>query len=266
MKNIFKKKAKKQIPKSKLKFRKNVIISFWVVVIFLVFGFIEIRHNVRLCTDIQINIENEADNYFLSPEDVIRLMTNGGKEKVLNNSFNNISIKTLEKRVREGNAFVEKCQIARNLEGVLFVDVALKRPIARFIRKSKADVYVDNNGTVLNVLRKFTARVLLVTQSERSTPLDFKKNKQDQELLEMIKYIHQDPFLKAQVAQIDVLKNQEMVLYLQLGRQVVDFGNLTQWKSKLDRFKVFYKEILPRKGWNAYRKISLRFDKQIICE
>jgi cell division protein FtsQ len=63
-----------------------------------------------------------------------------------------------------------------------------------------------------------------------------------------------------------VLKNQEMVLYLQLGRQVVDFGNLTQWKSKLDRFKVFYKEILPRKGWNAYRKISLRFDKQIICE
>ena len=90
----------------------------------------------------------------------------------------------------------------------------------------------------MNVLRKFTARVLLVTQSERSTPLDFKKNKQDQELLEMIKYIHQDPFLKAQVAQIDVLKNQEMVLYLQLGRQVVDFGNLTQWKSKLDRFKV----------------------------
>lgn len=237
-----------------------------MVIIFLVFGFIELRHNGRTCIDIQINIENEADNYFLSSDDVIRLMTDGGKDQVLNNSFSNISIKTLEKRVKEGNAFVEKCQIARNLKGILFVDVTLKRPIARFMRKKKTDVYIDKEGAVLNVLRKFTARVLLVTQSDRTTPLDFKRNTQDKQLLKMVRHIYNDPFLKAQIAQVDVLKNNDMIFYLQLGKQVVDFGEITHWKSKLDRFKVFYKEILPRKGWNAYRKISLRFDKQIICE
>lgn len=264
MKSMFKKRKKKT--KSRLKFRTNVVISFWVVIIFLVFGFVEIRHNGKVCTDIKITIENEADNYFLTPEDVIRLMTDNGKEKVLNNNFSNISIKTLEKRVKEGNAFVEKCQIARNLKGILFVDVVLKRPIARFMRHKNPDVYVDSEGTILNVLKKFTARVLLVTQGDRTSAPDFKRNQQDKTLLEMVKYIYNDPFLKAQIAQVDVLKNNDLILYLQLGKQIVDFGDITQWKSKLERFKIFYKEILPRKGWNAYRKISLRFDKQIICE
>ncbi|OJJ16346.1 hypothetical protein BKI52_34205 [marine bacterium AO1-C] len=261
---MFGKKQKKT--KNRLKFRKNVVITFWVVVVFLVFGFVELTYTGKVCTSIEIAIDNENDNYFLTKKDVIRLMTDGGKERIINNSFSNISIKTLEKRVKEGNAFVEKCQIARNLKGVLFVDVLLKRPIARFIRSKNPDVYIDKDGTILNVLRKFTARVILITQSDRVSAPDFKRNKQDKVLLEMVKYIHNDPFLKAQIAQIDVLKNNDLVLYLQLGNQTVDFGDTTKWKEKLERFKVYYKEILPRKGWNAYRKISLRFDKQIICE
>ena len=261
---MFGKKNKKT--KNKLKFRKNVVITFWVVVIFLVFGFVELTYTGSICKDIDVKIENQSENYFLTKEDVVRLMTNNGKEKIVNNSFSNISIKTLEKRVKGGNAFVEKCQIARNLKGILYVDVLLKRPIARFIRSKNPDVYIDKEGTLLNVLRKFTARVILITQSDRVSAPDFKRNKQDKTILEMVKYIHNDPFLRAQIAQIDILKNNDLTLYLQLGNQTVDFGDISKWKEKLERFKIYYKEILPRKGWNAYRKISLRFDKQIICE
>ena len=36
--------------------------------------------------------------------------------------------------------------------------------------------------------------------------------------------------------------------------------------DKLKRLKIFYKQILPSKGWNSYEKVSVKYKNQIVCE
>jgi cell division protein FtsQ len=37
-------------------------------------------------------------------------------------------------------------------------------------------------------------------------------------------------------------------------------------EAKFKKIKIFYKEILPAKGWDTYRKVSVKYRNQIICE
>ena len=45
-----------------------------------------------------------------------------------------------------------------------------------------------------------------------------------------------------------------------------DQVNLRQGPSKDYPIKIFYKKILPYKGWNSYESVSVKFKGQIICK
>jgi cell division protein FtsQ len=37
-------------------------------------------------------------------------------------------------------------------------------------------------------------------------------------------------------------------------------------EAKFKKIKILYKEILPVKGWDFYKKISVKYKNQIVCE
>lgn len=246
----------------KIRFRRPVVVIFWAVMLLLVILMIESAFQYRKVGAININIQGQEDVLFLDSLEIIRLLNGRNKEKLKKLSFRQISIRNLESRV-ESNLFVDDCEIARNYRGDLFVDVALAQPIARFVRSDKPDFYIDQQGKLMPILDRRTAKVLLVTRVKDGLP-NFEKA--DHNLLILINKINKDPFLRAMVAQIDIQKNREIILYPQVGKQIFDFGKCYQIKDKLKKFKVFYKEILRRKGWEAYNKVTLKYDQQIICE
>jgi len=86
------------------------------------------------------------------------------------------------------------------------------------------------------------------------------------EVFEMINFITDDPFWKAQIAQIDIAENGELILYPQVTKQYVEFGTVENMETKFKRLKVFYKNILPQQGWNKYSRINLKYKDQIIAE
>lgn len=245
--------------------KKTVQIGLMVILVVFVVMFIESQLQNRKVGKIVINISNQNGHYFLDTLEVKRLLTDNGKDDLGSAVFKNVSIKTLESRVK-ANLFVEKCEIARNLRGDLFVEVTQATPIARFLRQGKPDFYVDSTGKVMSVIDKYTARVVLVTRNpERQLP-QFKKHRHDQELLKLLTHIYKDKFWRAQITQLDINKDEEITMYLQVGNQIIDFGTCDNWEDKLKRLRIFYQEILPRKGWNAYKKVGLKYDKQIVCE
>ena len=88
----------------------------------------------------------------------------------------------------------------------------------------------------------------------------------DKYFIEVIDFINENPFWKAQIAQIDITNNGELILYPQVTKQYVEFGTVENMRVKFKRLKMFYKNILPQQGWNKYSRISLKFKDQIICE
>jgi cell division protein FtsQ len=86
------------------------------------------------------------------------------------------------------------------------------------------------------------------------------------ELMELITFINEDEFWNAQITEVVLNSRNDIRLYQQVGKQIIEFGDAFDIEDKFDRISVFYKEILPKKGWNAYDRVSVKFKDQIICE
>lgn len=212
---------------------------------------------------IKIDFVTNAENHFLDSLEIKRLLTANGQDNLQGSVFRNVSIKALESRVKS-NLFVAQCEIARNLRGDLWVKVIPSHPIARFLREGKPDFYIDSLGKVMPVSEKYSARAMLITREDKYELPDFQKK--DFNLLLLLRCIHRDKFLKAQIAQIHIDQYGNLILYPQVGSQRIEFGKCYDLKDKLRRLRIFYQEILPRKGWNKYKKVSLKFSGQVVCE
>ena len=242
-----------------------------VCVIGVAIGFVEKKHAAKTCRRIGVRIENELGNYFISESDILDLITYHGNDPLVGNEFKNIDLKNLERRIKT-NKFIRTCQVSRNLKGDLLVEAQQCVPIARIVAGSAArvgtpDAYVSQTGQVLPLSDRYTARVVLV-ESEYARPLlemDF-TTEEGKPFLELFRAIDHDPFWKAQIAELYVDRNGEVTFFPQVGKQVIEFGTPTEIAAKFRKLKVFYKQILPVKGWDRYHRVSVKFRNQIICE
>ena len=85
-------------------------------------------------------------------------------------------------------------------------------------------------------------------------------------VFDLLRYIEQDDFWRAQIAHVLVREDGEVELYPQVTKQKIEFGEPKDFEEKFSKLMTFYKEILPRKGWNHYDRVNVKFKDQIICE
>jgi cell division protein FtsQ len=247
--------------------------SALMIMLFSIIGFSEKQQSERVCKNVNINIEEEYDNYFIDQKDIMDLMTLNNREPLIGRSYEVLRLKELEKRVKK-NKLVENAEVYRDIHGNLNVDVKQRRPIARFMTKFNGSWYISDNGKVFPTSDKFTARVPIIDgdYAYKLINADFEKDSLQMSLFTMLKIVDKDEFLKALIAEIHIDieslndSTPEVTLYPQIGEQIINYGGFSNPESKLKKIKVAYKEILPLKGWETYKRISVAFKDQIICE
>ena len=52
----------------------------------------------------------------------------------------------------------------------------------------------------------------------------------------------------------------------QFSKQKIIFGYPDNLDEKFEKINIFYKKIVPAKGWNTYRTVNVKFKNQIICD
>jgi cell division protein FtsQ len=131
-----------------------------------------------------------------------------------------------------------------------------------------SDRYISNQGQVLPLSKRYTARVLLIDGPFVDNPklYDLYETETGRQLMELLQYIEKEEFWKAQIAQMSIDKKGNIKMYTQVSKQEIDFGKPVDIDKKFMKLKIFYMEILPAKGWNSYNKVSVKFKDQIVCE
>lgn len=253
---------------SKLRFKTWVRVLAAMILLLSLFGFANSKQGNMRVQKTEIYVEQEYDNYFIDEKDVHGLMTANGVELVDDKAFKKLDFKTLEKRIKD-NLFVEDVEVYRDVKGMMYVKVKQRKPIARIARTWATDFYLDAKGNLFPLSEKFTARVIIVDGPFVNKLLSkgFKKEESNKPYLEFIKRVEEDAFLSAQIHQISIDPLGRINMYQQVGGQVIEFGYPDEhMDKKFNKLKVYYDRILPTKGWNAYRRVNLNFENQIICE
>lgn len=248
--------------KSNLWYSVKIVAACMVLLIAI--GFVEKKHYTKVVNQAEVRINHQNGNFFVSEEDVLDLIE---YDATIGDRLTAETMTEMENRLLDHD-FINEAEVYRDLSGKLLVEISQCEPIARISRPDDADAYISSIGKILPVSSRFSARVLLIT-GDYTDKLVATGSGQDQETAEMmalIKYIYQDRFWRAQIAQLDIGSEGDIVMYPQVGKQLIEFGTPHQYQSKFTRLDTFYKQILPKEGWNEYQRVSVKYTDQIICE
>jgi cell division protein FtsQ len=253
--------------KWKLNIRTEVkVIAALIGVSFLI-AFGERKQGGSVCKDIVIELNNLNENHFLDEADVMKLVENSG-QAIKGIGVDRINLKEIESKLKT-NKHIFEAQLFGDLKGNLIVDVELRRPIARIVQSDSRDAYISEDGVVMPVSEKYTSRVMLLSGpfvKKLITMEDIKKTPEGKQILDMIDFIRDDKFWKAQIAQLDINEEGKISIYPQVTGQLVEFGKAENIEEKFKKLMIFYKEILPQRGWTKYERVNLEYEGQVIAE
>lgn len=252
--------------KVKFNIRMELKIMAGLGLVFFLIAFSERKQGGVLCTNVIVELENIRDNHFMDEGDVARLVQNS-TPSLKGTAINRIDLRAIEQTLLL-DRHIKDAELYGDLKGNLIVRVELRRPMARIIQDDAPDAYVAEDGVIMGISDKFSSRVMILSGVGMKKIVqsgDLTKTEEGRQLKEMIEFILDDGFWTAQIAQMDLNAKGEITIYPQVTGQVVEFGSPEKYEEKLRKLMVFYKDILPQKGWTKYEKVNLNYEGQIIA-
>lgn len=192
------------------------------------------------------------------------------------------------KRFIEENKFIENANVYPSLTGVLHIDIEQRNPIMR-LRVDGYDSYVTTEGYIFRAPKASAYHLPVVTGSFRPLmPTNFEGSFKEfdnektraskrmtrsyedfNNLIAFVKLISEDEFWSAEIVQFVAGTTSTGALSLQLiprsGGHIIEFGELTEIEAKMARLEHFYEEGFTSLGWDRFKTIDIRYDKQVIC-
>ena len=228
-------------------------------------AFVDDKTKVQKCQGLEVIIDDNNEQAFVSANDIKQYLTRGGSEPLIGKVLNAVNLSTLEERVKEIKQ-IQYSEVYGDLKGMVYVKVTPYIPFARILGSGRSkDRYVDEKGNLFPMSKYFTARVPVLSGSyfTNKTTLGDEANAP---IMEFIKTISENEFWNAQIAHMHISNNGQIVLVPVLGNHIIEFGKAENVETKLAKLEVFYKQILPVKGWDTFKKVKVQYDHQIVCE
>ena len=220
----------------------------------------------------EVKVDALTGDPFLNEEEV-RLLVESKLDTLVGRKGLQISLAEIERLIEE-QVVVKNAEVYLGVNGVLTVDLQLKRMLVRVKPKATVGYYLDTEGQQMPWVTSYTPRVLTVTgdvdhyQKKALPLLDLaeRRHKFNQDLYKFSAWVVADDFWKRQLVQVEINSNGDAELVTLIGDQRIIFGALTEASKKLEKLQLFYSEVITKVGWNKYEEINLKFEKQIVCK
>ncbi len=175
-----------------------------------------------------------------------------------------VNIGAIEEKLSKNKTFL-KADLYRSIvrdstgyKGVVTVKVKHRVPVLR-IFSPQGNYYMDKEGNRIPVSFSYAADVPVAT-GHISPALA------EKELLPLVEFIQGNRFWKAQIKQIHVNEEGDILMTTLVGGQVIELGDTGNMEEKFRNLRAFYDQVLTPHNWNKYSRINLKFNNQVIAK
>lgn len=228
-------------------------------------SFIDVRKKDLLCNDIKVLIPG-ADN-FIEREEIDAILKQG-QGSLIGRRLNNINFEKIERTIKS-NPFIAFAKVYADMDGTVHIEIQQRQPILRVVNASDQDFYIDKNGLKMPVSSNFTANVLVANGrilEHFSGKVDTLITATAKDLYKTALYIKQDSLWEAQIEQVFVNEKNDIELIPRVGNQRIILGTADSLDVKMRNLLAFYKQAMPKVGWDTYKTINIKYTNQIVCE
>lgn len=228
-------------------------------------------HSPLECKGLRVEIADSSVNGFVSQAD-IRKYIDKEYGQYMCMPLDSIDLVKIEKII-DGRSAVNKSEAYVTRDGMLNIKVTQRTPIVRF-QKKEGGFYADAEGFLFPLQSSYSSRVHVI---DGEIPLKansgYKGNVENPDeklwldkVLEMINFMESSNVWKDKIVQITVCEGGELMLIPREGHEKFRFGQPIDIEDKFRRMELYYSNIIPEKGKDFYKSVSVEYDGQIVCK
>jgi len=209
----------------------------------------------HVCTGIEVHVEGSA-----AMDSVIR---HGVTEelrdyphKIVGMPLHQLSTIDVERYLsRYSNFESVNCMISSR--GKLIIKIVPLVPVMRVFFGDNS-YYINKDGKHIVSNAEFFSEVPLVTGN-------FNRKFPPSTVLPLVNYISSDPMLGELVSMVVAENSNNLILVPRIRGHVINFGDTTRLDEKKKALALFYRQVMPYKGWQEYDTISVKFRGQVVA-
>jgi cell division protein FtsQ len=248
------------------KIKKGILITVWVLLIGavgLLLFFIDRHKKNQACREIRLNIENAAENHFIDSAAVMECIES---YPVVNAKMADIDAGRIESLL-ENNPFIRKAEVYKDLDGTINIRVWQKNALLRVVPATGESYYMDEDNLKMPLSNNYTARVLVCSGniSEQYTKCDTASTLALKTCTSIAHFVHNSDFWRSMTEQIFVSADNVITLIPKLGDAKIIFGDSLDIEDKFNRLYTFYRQAMPKAGWDKYKSIDVSFRNQVVA-
>lgn len=215
------------------------------------------RHEAarHVCTGIEVEVTGES-----RMNDIV---TKGLQEelrrypgKIKGAPLNSINTQNIEKYLGKLSNF-ESVNCMLSSGGILKVKVKPLVPVMRVFVGDNS-YYINKDGKHIASSSEFFTDVPVVTGS-------FSREFPPTAVLPLIRHIEKDPFLRDLTSMVVARDARNLIIVPRVFGHVVNMGDTSDIAAKGRALSLFYRKVMPYKGWQEYDTISVKFRDQIVA-
>lgn len=208
-----------------------------------------------VCRDIRVDIERTSSADSTTRAGVLHELA-GYPGRIIGSPLSDINLQSVENYLGKLSNF-ENVECNLTADGDLHVSVRPMIPVMRVFDGSNS-FYVNRQGKVIPSNPRFFVDVPVVSGK-------FSRAFSPASLLPVVSFVKNDNFLRNLVGMTVANDPDNIILVPRILGHVINFGDTTRLDEKRDALLLFYRKVIPYKGWQEYDTISVKFNGQIVA-
>jgi cell division protein FtsQ len=245
--------------------KKKILSIFFIVLAIggagaiMAFSFIK-KDNI--CSGVELKVIGDEKNGFVSKTDVEDLLNSLYVIRPGQTKTSEINTQKLEALIK-ANPYVTDANCYFVQSGKLMVDVEPKEPIIRVFNGENISYYLQDDGRIIPLSPNYVADVPVFTIDKLEATIAGQALKQ--KMLYVGKLLTKDELWNLATSEIHATNDGQFTMFSNIASHSIYLGDTSKMESKLDRLKYFYQEVLPKRGWDKYSALDLRYNGQIVA-
>lgn len=209
----------------------------------------------EVCSIVDVEVVNADSTSFVTPRGVLDELHGQGIQ-LKGKRMGSIDASKIEEALQL-SPYLESADIVKCQGGRLLIRVSQLVPIFR-VFDGESSYYVNRAGKHMSANAYYHSDVPVVQGH-------FTRKYPATRLLPLIEYVENDSLLHSLVTMYCVRDTNNIIIVPNISGHVVNIGNATGFENKFEKLKLFYRQVMPKKGWETYDTISVKWNHQIVA-
>ena len=209
----------------------------------------------EVCASVEVQVINADSTSFVTPEGVLTDLEHQGM-KFVGKRMVDIDASDVEEFLGQ-SPYLEFADIVKCPQGRLLIRVSQLLPVLRVFDGDNS-YYVNRAGKRMDASIYYHTDVPVVQGH-------FTNRYPATRLLPLIDYVESDSLLHSLVAMYCVRDSNNILIVPQISGHVINMGNTSGFENKFAKLLLFYREVMPKRGWNTFDTISVKWDHQVVA-